>query len=99
MTAAFLFCPAPQEETVEKRLGFVGIIVEDRKAAAAEVNRVLSEFGDIICARMGLPHARKHCSVIALIVDATTDQVGQLTGRLGMIESVSVKSGMGKARR
>jgi putative iron-only hydrogenase system regulator len=81
---------------MHKRLGFVGIIVENRQAAAAEVNRVLSEFGGLICARMGLPYPKRDCSVITLIVDATTDELGSLTGRLGMIQSVSVKSALGK---
>jgi putative iron-only hydrogenase system regulator len=79
-----------------KRLGFVGIIVSDRRAAAAEVNRVLTEFGNVICARTGLPYPRRECCVITLIVDATTDEMGRLTGRLGMIKGVSVKSALGK---
>jgi putative iron-only hydrogenase system regulator len=82
---------------VSKRLGFVGIILENRKAAAVDVNRVLSEFGDLICARMGLPYAKRSCCVITLIVDATTDELGRLTGRLGMLRGVSVKSALGKA--
>ena len=83
---------------MSKRLGFVGIIVENRQAAAPEVNRVLSEFGELICARMGLPYPKRGCCVITLIVDATTDELGTLTGRLGMVKGVSVKSGLGKVR-
>jgi putative iron-only hydrogenase system regulator len=78
------------------RLGFVGIIVEDRKKSGRAINDVLSECGDIIVARMGIPHVAKGCSVIALIVDATTDQVGSLTGKLGALPGVSVKSAMSK---
>ena len=81
---------------MDKRLGFVGIIVEDRRKAAARLNAILSEHGDIMVGRMGMPYSRKKCSVIALIVDATTDQVGELTGKLGMIEGVSVRSALGK---
>ena len=81
---------------MNKRLGFVGIILEDRKSAAAEVNRLLSEFGDLICARVGLPYPKRNCCVITLIVDSTTDELGRLTGRLGMIRGVSVKSALGK---
>ncbi|MFA5156768.1 MAG: TM1266 family iron-only hydrogenase system putative regulator [Candidatus Omnitrophota bacterium] len=81
---------------MERRLGFVGIIVENRKAAAASVNKVLSDSGEIIAARMGLPYAKKNCCVITLIVDATTDEVGALTGKLGLIKGVSVKSALSK---
>lgn len=81
---------------MDKRVGFVGIIVEDRKKAAHEVNELLSEYGDIIVARVGLPYRERHCSVITLIVDATTDELGSLTGKLGALDSVSVKSALTK---
>jgi putative iron-only hydrogenase system regulator len=83
---------------MEKRLVFVGIIVEDRVHAAPEVNTVLTEFGALIVARTGLPYAQKHCCVITLVVDATTDELGKLTGRLGMIQNVSVKSALSKGK-
>lgn len=79
-----------------KRLGFVGIILHDRKKCAEAVNHILSDFGDIIVARVGLPKVRKDCAVITLIVDATTDQIGSLTGRLGSVAGISVKSACAK---
>lgn len=84
---------------MERRLGFVGIIVDDRRAAAPRVNEILTAFGDRIVARAGLPYARRGCCVITLIVDATSDEVGELTGRLGQIPGVSVKSALSKPRR
>lgn len=79
-----------------RRVGFVGIIIEDRKKVSAQVNRILSDFGEIILARVGLPYKEKQCCVITLIVDATTDELGSLTGRLGALAGVSVKSGLAK---
>ncbi len=81
---------------MESRLGFVGIILEDRAAAAPAVNKILAEFGDDILARMGLPHVRGTHAVITLIVDTSTDRIGALTGRLGTIPNVSVKSACAK---
>ena len=81
---------------MDKRLGFIGVIIENRKKAAPLVNAILSDFGEIIVARMGMPYAKKQCSVITLIVDATTDELGALTGKLGALEGVSVKSGLSK---
>jgi putative iron-only hydrogenase system regulator len=81
---------------MEKRLGFVGIILEDRKRQAEEVNKILSEYGDNIIARVGLPYKEKNCSVITLTVDITTDDLGTLTGKLGNIKGVSVKSALSK---
>ena len=40
---------------MDKRLGFVGIILENRKEKAPLVNEVLTAHGDIIIARTGLP--------------------------------------------
>jgi putative iron-only hydrogenase system regulator len=81
---------------MNKRLGFVGIIIEDRKKAAEEVNHLLSGHGDIIVARVGIPYKEKRCCVITLIVDATTDELGALTGKLGALSGVSVKSALTK---
>ncbi|MCK9603651.1 MAG: iron-only hydrogenase system regulator [Candidatus Omnitrophica bacterium] len=81
---------------MDKRLGFVGIIIHNRKKAAPAVNGVLTEFAEMIAGRMGIPHVKKDLNVIVLIVDATTDEVGSLTGKLGKIEGVSVKSGLSK---
>ncbi len=81
---------------MEKRIGFVGIILSDRTKQAEKINSILSCFGNIIAGRMGLPYKEKNCSVITLIVDATTDEVGALTGRLGEVEGVKVKSALSR---
>ena len=83
---------------MEKRLGFVGIIIEDRETNAPEVNELLGDFGGIIVARMGVPYEKRSCSAITLIVDATTDELGVLTGKLGNLPGVSVKSMLSKPK-
>ncbi len=84
---------------MERRLGFVGIIIENRRKMAALVNTILSEFGDINVARMGLPYEKRHCSVIILIVDSTTDELGAFTGKLGKLEGIAVKSALSKEKK
>jgi putative iron-only hydrogenase system regulator len=81
---------------MDKRLGFVGIIIENRTKVAEQVNHILSESGEMIVARVGLPYKERKVAVITLIVDATTDEIGALTGRLGALEGVSVKSALAK---
>ena len=83
---------------MQRRIGFVGIILESREGVEA-VNRVLSEHADIILARMGLPCREKGISVITLVVEGTTDELGALSGRLGAVAGVSVKSGLAKERK
>lgn len=82
---------------MEKRLGFVGVIIHNRKQEAPAVNNTLTEFGELIVGRMGIPHVKRELSVIILIVNATTDELGALTGKLGKINGVSVKSALSKA--
>jgi putative iron-only hydrogenase system regulator len=81
---------------MEKRVGFVGIIIHRRKERAEKVNAILSDFGDSIVVRTGVPKVGKDCAVITLVVNATSDEIGALTGRLGCLEGVSVKSMLGK---
>jgi putative iron-only hydrogenase system regulator len=83
---------------MNKRLGFIGIIIEDRLTAAPIVNQILSDFGDMIVARVGIPYKEKNCSVITLTVDATTDEMGALTGKLGLVKGVIVKSALNKGK-
>jgi len=80
----------------EKRLGVIGIVIEDRQVVA-KLNQILSEHADLIIGRMGLPHQTWEVSVISLIVDGSTDQVGSLTGKLGNIPKVTVKSALTKS--
>ncbi|MEI8011838.1 MAG: TM1266 family iron-only hydrogenase system putative regulator [Candidatus Omnitrophota bacterium] len=81
---------------MNKRIGFIGIIIENRLKTAPSVNKVLSEYGEEIVARVGLPYKERHCSVITLTVDMSTDQLGALTGKLGAIEGVTVRSALSK---
>jgi len=81
---------------VEKRLGVIGIVVEDRECSAGKVNEILSDFGDLIVGRMGLPYRERQVAVIALIVDGTTDEIGALTGRLGAVPKVNVRSALAR---
>mgnify|MGYP000844628296 FL=1 len=78
----------------ENRVGVVGIVVADREKQAEGVNEILGEFGELIVGRMGIPYRERNVSVIALIVDGSTDELGALTGKLGSIPGVKVKSAL-----
>ena len=84
---------------MDSRLGFLGIIVEDRENSASEVNRLLTEFSEIIVARQGVPYKNRNCNVITIVVDTDTDTLGKLTGKLGSLPGVSVKSALSKNRQ
>ncbi len=79
---------------MENRVGVIGIIITDREKQAHKVNEILADFGDLIVGRMGIPYREKNISVLALIVDGTTDALGALTGRLGRVPGVRVRSAL-----
>ena len=79
---------------MSKRIGTITIIITNRAAQAARVNAILGEHGEAIIGRMGLPYAPKKLHIIALIVHASNDEIGALTGKLGALEGVEVKSAL-----
>jgi putative iron-only hydrogenase system regulator len=81
---------------VDKRIGVVGIVIENRENCVKRVNDILSEYGDIIVGRMGIPYRERKIAVISLIVDGITDEIGAMTGKLGAVNGVSVKSALTK---
>ena len=80
---------------MDKRIGVVGIVVED-VSHINEVNDILHQYGGIIIGRMGVPYKEKGINVISIIVDGTNDEIGALSGKLGKIQGLSVKSALSK---
>lgn len=80
----------------ERRIGVVAIIVEDPEAAYHPLNAILHDYGHIIIGRLGLPYRERKLSIISLIVDGSTDDVGAMTGKIGQLPQVTVKSAFAK---
>ncbi len=80
---------------MDKRIGVIGIVIEDQDCVT-EVNDILHQYGNIIVGRMGVPYRERGLNVISLIVDGTTDKIGALTGKLGKLKGLSVKSALSK---
>ena len=78
-----------------KRIGVVGIVITDN-LVVTQVNEIISEHNEIIIGRMGIPYKEKDIAVISLIVDGSTDSIGALTGKLGNVAGVNVKSALNK---
>ncbi len=77
---------------MDKRIGVIGVFIKDRLKSAQMVNTILADNGHLIIGRLGLPCPEREISVISLIIEATTDEVGAFTGKLGMLDGVRVKS-------
>ena len=80
---------------MEKRIGIIGIVIEDPQRTE-QVNNILHQFAELFMGRMGIPCKERGIGVITLIADGTTDQLSALTGALGRIDGVSVKSMLSK---
>lgn len=76
---------------MEKRIGTITVLITD-KQQVQEVNSILSEFSEIVLARQGLPFRERKIAVISLIVEGATDQINALSGKLGKLSGVEVKS-------
>lgn len=82
---------------MEKRIGTVIIEIESREQAP-HVNQIISRHSEIVIGRLGLPR-NDGLSIISLVVEGTTDEIGSLTGQLGNLQGVVVKSAVLKARQ
>ncbi len=76
---------------MEKRIGTALIVVDD-KISINKLNGVLSDHAEIIIARQGLQVSNRALNVISLVLEGSTDQIGSLTGQLGRLKSIRVKS-------
>lgn len=76
---------------METRIALIGIIVENRDATE-KLNALLHEYGSYIIGRMGVPHREKGICIISVALDAPNDIISALSGKLGMIENISVKT-------
>jgi putative iron-only hydrogenase system regulator len=76
---------------MEKRIGTITVLLLDR-AAAAQVNEVISAHSGIVLARQGLPFHDRPVAVISLIVEGEVDEINSLSGQLGKIQDVTAKA-------
>lgn len=75
----------------ENRVALLGVIVEDPESAEA-LNALLHQYKDYIIGRMGLPYCQRHINIISLVLDAPSDVISSLSGKVGMLPGVSCKA-------
>ena len=78
-----------------KRLGIIAIIVKyGSEEAPLEVQKLLSTYAGIIVGRMGIPDKESGYNTISLIVKGSVEEISALSGKLGKLNNVSVKSAL-----
>ncbi len=79
----------------KKRFGIIGIFVYNPENYQ-KINSTLSNYSSLIKGRLGLPLDKEKLRIISIIFEGTTDDLGSLSGKLGQIEGVEVKTLLSK---
>lgn len=69
----------------------MSIIIENPDSVE-RLNAMLHEYGEYIIGRMGIPYRAKGINIISIAMDAPQDKISALSGRIGRLEGVSVKT-------
>lgn len=76
---------------MQTRIALIAIIVENSDSVA-ELNALLHQYGKYIIGRMGLPYRKCNVSILSVAVDAPQDVISTLSGKIGKLDGVSVKT-------
>jgi len=76
---------------MENRIAAVSVIVEEPESVEA-LNGILHDYSACVIGRMGIPYREKGVNVICLVLDAPTDTVNALTGKLGRLPGVNARA-------
>ena len=80
---------------MDTRIALIGIILESLESVG-ELNHLLSEYGEYVIGRMGIPYREKGIHVISVAMDASNSVTSAISGKLGMLPGVSTKTIYGK---
>lgn len=75
----------------EERLAVLSVIVAKR-TEAEKLNAILSEYGEYVVGRMGIPYRKRGVSVLSVVLDAPVPLINALTGKIGKLDGVTAKT-------
>ena len=76
---------------METRVALIGIVVEYDNSVS-ELNKILHQYGKYIIGRMGIPYSKRNVSLISVVLDAPANVISALSGKLGMLNGVNIKT-------
>lgn len=82
-------------ENNETRVAVISIIVENPDAVS-QINDILHSAADFIIGRMGIPYKQKNINIISIVIDAELNTISTVSGRLGRLSGVTVKTAYSK---
>ncbi|NMA95113.1 MAG: iron-only hydrogenase system regulator [Clostridiales bacterium] len=78
------------------RIAIISAILEAPGTSQREFNDIVSSFKGIVKGRMGIPFEEEGIAVISITVVGELNEINSLTGRLGNIPDVLVKTAIAK---
>lgn len=78
------------ERTAETRVALISIIIKDTDAVE-KLNEILHLYRNYVIGRMGIPYREKQIQIISVAVDAPTDVINAMSGKIGRLYGVSSK--------
>ncbi len=76
---------------MEKRIGSALILIEENSEVSL-LNEILSRHAHIIISRQGIPLRERKINLISLVLEGSTDEIGALSGQIGRLKNIRVKS-------
>lgn len=76
---------------METRVAVISIIVENGEMVE-KLNNMLHVYGEFIIGRMGIPYRKRGISIISIAMDAPQNTIAALSGKIGKLPGVSVKT-------
>lgn len=76
---------------METRVAVMSIIVE-KNDAVEMLNSILHDYGEYIIGRMGIPYRQRGVNIISIALDAPQNVISALSGKIGKLEGISVKT-------
>ena len=76
---------------MENRIAVMSIIVENPDSVEL-LNALLHEFSEFVIGRMGIPYRARNISIISVAMDAPQEKISALSGKIGKLPGVTVKT-------
>ena len=80
-----------ERREMETRVAVMSIIVENGDMVE-KLNAILHEYGEYIIGRMGIPYRKRKVNIIAIALDAPQNTISALSGKIGSLCGISVKT-------
>lgn len=76
---------------METRVASMSIIVSNLESVE-KLNALLHGVSEYVIGRMGIPYREKGIYIISIAIDAPQDTISEVSGKIGRLDGVSIKT-------